>query len=274
MSDASVARHYNRLDRFYRRLWGEHVHHGLWTDPSASPEQAVRHLVRRVAADAGLGAGTRVCDVGCGYGAPARLWADEYGASVVGYTVSEVQRDYAARQPVAGPVPTYHLRDFLENDLRDEAVDAVVAIESLTHISDPAAVLREGCRILRPGGRFVACVWMAAPSVPAWARRHLLDPIREEGRLSGLPTAPRLHRWTTEAGLSVERLDDVTPFVRHTWTVVLRRVARAVVTDPTLRQLLLDPTESERVFARTLPRIWLAQHLGVLRYGWLVARRG
>jgi len=273
MSNSSVADHYDRLDPFYRQLWGEHVHHGLWTDPSASPREAVRGLVHRVAADAGIGEGTRVCDVGCGYGAPARLWAEAYGASVVGYTVSEVQRDYATRQSVEGPPPEYRLQDFRANDLPSGTVDAAVAVESLTHIQDPAAAVQEVGRILRPGGRFVGCVWMAAPAPSDGARRHLLDPIRREGRLSELPTATTLSRWATAAGLSVERLDDVTGQVRRTWTVVLRRVARSVATDPTLRRLLLDPTESERVFARTLPRIWLAQHLGVLRYGWLVARR-
>jgi len=273
MSEPAVADHYDHLDRFYRRLWGEHVHHGFWADPTASSERAVRHLVHRVAADAGIGAGTRVCDVGCGYGAPARLWAEAYGASVIGYTVSEAQHDYAVRRPVDGPTPDVRLQDFLTNDLPAGIADAAVAVESLTHIRDPAAALREMARILRPGGRLVACVWMAAPAAPAWARRHLLDPIREEGRLSGLPTATRLHRWATEAGLSVERLDDVTPFVRRTWTVVLRRFARALITDPAVLRTLLDADESERVFARTLPRIWLAQHLGVLRYGWLVAHR-
>jgi tocopherol O-methyltransferase len=192
---------------------------------------------------------------------------------VVGYTVSEVQRDYATRQSVKGPPPEYRLQDFRANDLPSGAVDAAVAVESLTHIQDPAAAVQEVGRILRPGGRFVACVWMAAPAPSDWARRHLLDPIRREGRLSELPTATTLSRWATEAGLSVERLDDVTSLVRRTWTIVLRRVAGAVLTDPATRRLLLDPTESERVFARTLPRIWLAQHLGVLRYGWLVARQ-
>jgi tocopherol O-methyltransferase len=272
-ASTAVAGHYDRLDRFYRQLWGEHVHHGLWTTPDASPEAAVRRLARRVAADAGLGAGTAVCDIGCGYGAPARLWAEEYGASVTGFTVSEAQYDYARRQPVDGPAPTYRLRDFLANDLPAGRVDAAVAIESLTHIRDSPTAVREAARILRPGGRFVACVWMAAPSPPAWARRHLLGPICEEGRLSGLPTAATLHRWATEAGLRVRRLDDVTALVRRTWTVVLRRFGRALLTDPAVLRTLLDSSESERVFARTLPRIWLAQHLGVLRYGWLVATR-
>lgn len=272
-SSPSVAGHYDRLDRFYRQLWGEHVHHGLWTDPSFTPAEAVRHLVHCVATEARVTEGSRVCDVGCGYGAPARLWASEYGAEVTGFTVSAAQKAFAEQQSVDGPMPTYRLQDFLDNDQADDRFDAVVAIESLTHIRDQSGVLRETARLLRPGGRFVACVWMADSSPSAWQRRHLLDPIVEEGRLSGLPTAPDLHRWTTDAGLTVEKLDDVTPLVRWTWTVVIRRFVRALFTDPAVLRTLFDSSESERVFARTIPRIWLAQHLGVLRYGWLVATR-
>jgi tocopherol O-methyltransferase len=268
---ASVAGHYDRLDHFYRQLWGEHVHHGLWTDASFTPAEAVRHLAHRVAADAEIEEGRRVCDVGCGYGGPARLWAREYGAAVTGFTVSAAQQAYAERQSVDGPAPEYRLRDVLENECPDAHFDAVVAIESLTHIRDQPGVLREAARLLRPEGRLVACVWMAAPSAPAWARRHLLEPIVAEGRLSGLPTAAELHRWTVGAGLTVERLDDLTPLVRRTWSVVIRRFLRALVTDPTVLRMLLDASESERVFARTILRIWLAQRVGALRYGWLVA---
>lgn len=268
-----VAGHYDRLDRFYRQLWGEHLHHGLWTAPSFSADEAVRHLVHRVAAAAHLGEGAQVCDVGFGYGAPARLWATAYGAEVVGFTVSEAQYRHAVRQPVAGPAPEYRLQDFLANDLSDGRVDAVVGIESLTHIHDPPEVFREAARLLRPGGRAVLCVWMAAPDPPDWTRSALLDPICEEGRLSGLPTATTLHRWATRAGLTVEHLGDVTSLVRRTWTVVLRRFFHALRTDPAVLRMLLDPSESEGVFARTIPRIWAAQHLGVLRYGWLVATR-
>ena len=273
MSARATADHYDRLDRFYRQLWGEHLHHGLWTDASVSQGDAVRHLVRRVADDARMGEGTTVCDIGCGYGAPARLWADEYGASVTGFTVSEAQHAYAQRRAVKGPRPDIRLRDFLTNELPSESVDAAVAIESLTHMDDPAGAVREAARVLRPGGRFVACVWMAAPSPPDWACRHLLDPICTEGRLSGLPTAADVRDWVEGTELTVERLDDGTARVRRTWTVVLRRFARALVTDPAVLRFLLDATEAERVFARTLPRIWLAQHLDVLRYGWLVASR-
>ena len=265
-----VAGHYDRLDRFYRQLWGEHLHHGLWTDSAFSSEEAVRHLVHRVAADAQIEAGTQVCDVGCGYGAPARLWAEAYGAEVTGFTVSQAQHAYAEAQSVDGPAPEYRLQDFLANDLADASVDAVVGIESLTHIHDPPRVFQEAFRLLRPGGRLVQCVWMAAPDASPWAREWLLDPICEEGRLWGLPTATTLHHWATRAGFSDSRLDDVTALVRRTWTVVLRRFFHALLTDPSVLRTLLDASVPDRVFARTILRIWCAQHVGALRYGWLV----
>lgn len=268
---SDVSRHYDRLDYFYRSIWGDHIHHGLWADPACTPEEAVHHLVHCVAADAQIEAGSRVCDIGCGYGGPARVWADAYGARVTGFTISERQHAYAERQFVQGPRPDLRLQDLFENDIESDAFDAVVAIESLTHFEQPSEMLKEASRLLRPGGRLVVCAWMAAPDPPGWAKKHLLDPILEEGQLSRLPTASDLHRWTSKAGLTVLRLDDVTHQVRRTWTVVLRRFVKALFTDPSVLGMLLDTREPDRVFARTLLRIWVAQHMGVLRYGWLVA---
>lgn len=266
-----VAGHYDRLDHYYRRFWGEHLHHGLWANTAFTPAEAVRHLAHRVAEDAQIQPGHSICDVGCGYGAPARLWASAYGAEVVGFTVSEAQCDYAEQQRVDGPRPEYRVQDFLKNQLPDGSVDAVVAIESLTHIRDQPAVFREAARLLRPGGRLVACIWMAAPDPPRWARSVLLDPICKEGRLSGLPTMTDLFQWTTDAGLSVDYLDDVTELVRRTWSVVLGRLGRALLHDADLWNALFDRSVPDRVFARTLFRICIAQRVGALRYGWLVA---
>jgi tocopherol O-methyltransferase len=46
---ADVAGHYDELDPVYRALWGEHVHHGLWTTGNETPAEAVTALSDRVA---------------------------------------------------------------------------------------------------------------------------------------------------------------------------------------------------------------------------------
>lgn len=271
-SPAPVIRHYGELDRFYRELWGEHVHHGLWLSGRESPEEAVEALVRRAADRAGIGAGDRVCDIGSGYGAPARLLVRERDARVTAITVSPAQHERAVGLD-PGENPRYVLADWLENGLSGASFDAAVAIESTEHMGDPEGAFREVRRVLRPGARLVVCAWLAAEAPSRWARRHLLEPIRREGRLAWLPTAVELRGAVEAGGLRVEGIEDLTREVRRTWSVCLRRALGAVLRRPDYRAFLLDRRSEERVFAVTMVRIWLAYRLGAMRYGLLTARR-
>src|SRR6185436_13236560 len=92
---ADVAAHYDDLDAFYRDVWGEHVHHGLWRRGDETREEAVRALVDLVAHAGRIGADSRVCDIGCGYGATARMIVGDYGAHVTALTVSPAQHAFA-----------------------------------------------------------------------------------------------------------------------------------------------------------------------------------
>src|SRR5215471_14155518 len=91
----AVSRHYDQLDVFYRDIWGEHVHHGLWLTGREDSGQATRQLVEHIAGLAGIRRGDSVCDVGSGYGATARLLVAERGAEVTALTVTPRQHDYA-----------------------------------------------------------------------------------------------------------------------------------------------------------------------------------
>ncbi len=264
----AVAHHYDELDPFYRALWGEHLHHGLWTTGRESPEEAVRAMLDEVARRAGIGPGSRVCDVGSGYGAPALRLAAR-GARITGLTLSPAQHRYAvdaARRRGTHPAPEFLLRDWLDNRLPDARFDAVIAIESLTHMADPAAAFAEAFRVLRPGGRFVGCLWMAAENPPEWAVRHLLRPICDEGRLYGLPQPSDLGRWLAGAGFAEPDLQDVGHRVAPTWTVSSSRVGRALFR-PSSWRYLTDSTRSERRFAVTVARMLAAHRVGAMRYG-------
>lgn len=272
----AVARHYDELDRHYREVWGTELHHGLWdhrggrSRAEAPPTTA---LTRRVAEHAHLRPRSAVCDVGCGYGAPARFFAARYGADVTGFTLSAAQlRIASASAPPARGSVRYVLGDWLENDLPPATFDAVVAIESASHMRDKGAFVVEARRLLRPGGRLVVAAWLAAERPRGWEREHLLEPICREGRLPGLASRSDYLAWLAGAGFEVLSARELGPRVRRTWTICARRAALRVGTDPGTWRYLLDRNATERAFVRTLVRIWSAYRLGALGYGLFTAR--
>ncbi len=271
----AVAHHYDELDILYRELWGEHVHHGLWLTGTESPSEATLQLLFTVAQRASLEAGARVCDVGAGYGATARWLARHYQARVIALTVSPAQFAYAQAQSFSqhGPPPTYLLQDWLSNTLPNESFEAVLAIESTEHMADKYRCFAEALRVLRPGGKFVICAWLAGESLRPWEVRHLLEPICREGRLAGLGSAREYCQWLEQCGFIVESCEELSAQVRRTWTVAIRRMIHGLGTRTDYWRYLLDGRNRERIFGLTVVRLWLAYRMGALRYGILTARR-
>jgi tocopherol O-methyltransferase len=266
--EVSVARHYDALDRFYRELWGEHVHHGLWTTGRESVEQATRALVDLVAGWAGVRPGARVADAGCGYGGTARVLAGEYGCEVVGFTLSDAQAAWARER---GGRVRYEVRSWLANGLTDNSCDVVVAIESLSHMIDKPLAFAEAARVLRPGGRLVLVDWLSAEQPSRLARRWLLDPIAREGRLPSLHSLEAYERFVAQAGLTVLHTEDLSQRARRTWSIVARRLTQRVLSDRDARRFLLSAQNPDRAFALSLVRIPLALRTGSMRLCLLAA---
>jgi tocopherol O-methyltransferase len=266
-----VAKHYDNLDRFYREIWGEHVHHGLWTSPRSTPEEATRSLIDLVAGQARIRAGDPVCDVGSGYGGTARVLARERAARVTALTISKAQHDYALAVDPEADNPAYLLRDWLDNGLASDSFEAVIAIESSEHMPDLRAFFVEVARVLRPGGRFVVCAWLARDRPRPWERRRLLDPICREGRLRGMEPVAEYHRLARAVGLVPTDFRDLSRQVKRTWPICARRVVAGLIREPSYRRFLLGSGSPNRIFALTLARIWLAYELGAMRYGIITA---
>ena len=74
----------------------------------------------------------------------------------------------------AGVELTVHQVPGEATDLPDAGADAVVCTWVLCSVDDPAAVLREVRRILRPGGRFVFIEHVAAPAGPVRLAQRLV----------------------------------------------------------------------------------------------------
>ena len=271
----AVGEHYDELDEFYRELWGEHVHHGLFERGDESVEEATEALIRKVAGAAQIKSGDHICDVGCGYGGTARWLAQNMGTLVTGLTLSRTQAAYAQAQPVGDgiPRPVILLRNWLENDLPGNHFDAVIAIESTTHMPERQRVFSEMARVLKPGGRLVTCIWMTSENPSARTVRHLLEPICREGRLAGMGSISENRAWIEAAGLAIETVEDLSRNVARTWTICAKRMAAGVLRNRRYRSFLIDSSRRNRGFASTLLRIRFAYAAGAMKYGFMVARR-
>jgi tocopherol O-methyltransferase len=272
-SSAAIAEHYDELDPFYREIWGEHVHHGLWTTGRETPDEAVEALVAHLADALALKPGQKVCDIGCGYGATAEWLAEHHGVDVTGITLSVIQLQRAQRRAAGSPRLRFARQDWLENTFEDRSFDHVIAIESSEHMPDKQQFFDEAYRTLRPGGRLAVYAWLARDDARPWERNRLLVPICREGRLPGMGTETEYRLWAARADFSVDGFEDLSAKVRHTWSLCAGRVAKKLLTQAHYRRYLLDARARNRIFALSLPRIWLAYATGAMRYGLLTAHR-
>lgn len=168
-------------------------------------------VTRRVLDRAGLAAGMRCLDAGCGAGEVMRLIGRRVGPTghVTGLDIDAAQgaRMLAALQ--AGEGPQFA---FVEGDVtRDRPVagapfDVVFARLLLCHMTDPVGTLRRLAALVRPGGRLVLMDYdmsrlAVRPENPAVARSFEI--VTDCFRLSGkdADAGLRLGEYLARAGL-------------------------------------------------------------------------
>jgi SAM-dependent methyltransferase len=106
---------------------------------------------------AGVAAGARVLDVGCGPGGLTEVLAARVGGRNVAAIDPAPQFAAACRRRV----PDADVREGLAERLpwTDGAFDAALSCLVIAFMSDPDAGVREMARVTRPGGVVAACMW-------------------------------------------------------------------------------------------------------------------
>lgn len=207
--------HYDRVTEAWGMVLGDELHYGVFDTGGESLEEATAALTTRMIGAAALAPGQRVLDVGCGSGAPACRLATEYGVEVMGITTSQVgvetARARAATSVVAGV--TFEQRDGTSNGLPDASFDRVWVLESSHLMVDRQALVSEGARVLRPGGRIVLCDVIRRRDIPFLelrARHADFAVLRAAFGAARMDPLDSYVTYALEAGLVVEEVVDLT----------------------------------------------------------------
>jgi SAM-dependent methyltransferase len=150
-------------------------------------------LAPRFADFAGVAAGERVLDVGCGPGALTAELVARVGADAVSAVDPSETFVVAARARHPGVRVEQAAAEKLP--FEDHAFDAALAQIVVHFMADPVEGLREMARVTRPGGVVAACVWDYAGGRASlslfWQAARELDPAAEDQ--SGYAGARRGH---------------------------------------------------------------------------------
>jgi SAM-dependent methyltransferase len=142
--------------------------------------------------------GGRALDIGCGNGG----WLLKL--RTLGWRVEGVEFSAQACQQARAAGLTVHQGSLVDAELPSEHFDVVRIWQTLEHVPDPAGVLREIARILKPGGQLLVGVpnaggWLARAWGPLWFD---LDVPRHLWHF----TAPELRALVEQAGMRVDSI--------------------------------------------------------------------
>jgi SAM-dependent methyltransferase len=166
---------------------------------------------------AGIGAGLRVLDVGCGPGALTAELVRRTGPDAVRAVEPSASFAAAARERLPGVDIQQASAEQLP--FPDQTFDATLAQLVVHFMTDPVQGLREMGRVTRPGGVVGVCVWDHAggrgPLATFWRAVRELDPAaKDESDLPGVRDGD-LARLFAQAGLGEAQVSTLTVQIRQ-----------------------------------------------------------
>lgn len=256
----------NLLDQDYpalERTFGRHVHWGYWENPAQgcpTPEdfaQAAERLTRIVYASAHVGDGQRVLDVGCGFGGTVASMNEQCrDMELVGLNIDGRQLERASRQvvPAGANSLDWVKANACSLPFKDEAFDAVLAVECIFHFPDRRRFFDEAWRVLKPGARLALSDFLSTNGLRPWTylASHWPSSIGFYGRCDVQYNFERYRQLARKTGFAIRQELDITKNTLPTYAF-LRNLRHQI------------PFSNRSAILETLFAEW-ASRAGLLRY--------
>ena len=265
-----IRRHYNVSTIFYRILWGQHIHHGLWSG-NESPKVAAQQLTEQLAREARIAEGSEIADIGCGMGGSSIHLAKRMQCKVTGVTISSFQKrwaTWAARMAGVAARAKFICEDAEKTEFPAASKDVVWSVECTEHLFDKPAFFRKVAGWLKPGGRVAICAWLAGDDPLSEPQKKLVYDVCEGFFCPSLGSEADYCQWMTDAGLKMTQVHDWTSRVSRTWEICRDRVNRLGI-----RRVAswIDP--GQIIFIDRFQTLLDAYNTGAMKYGCFIAEK-
>ncbi|WBW72184.1 sterol 24-C-methyltransferase Erg6 [Schizosaccharomyces osmophilus] len=169
-----VNNYYDLATDLYEYGWCQSFHFSRFYKGEAFAQSIARHehyLAHRM----GITHNSRVLDVGCGVGGPAREITEFTGCNMVGLNNNDYQIsravNYAAKRNL-DKKQVFVKGDFMKMPFDDNTFDFVYAIEATVHAPSLEGVYSEIFRVLKPGGVFGVYEWVMSDDYDSTNPEH------------------------------------------------------------------------------------------------------
>jgi tocopherol O-methyltransferase len=211
-----IIEHYDLISPYYYSHWGEHLHHGYWIKGDESKETAQIQLIEHLARLAEIQRGSRVLDIGCGYGGSSLYLAKHYGAAATGVTISPIQVQMANCAATEQNLNARFLLMDAESLNFSEPFDLLWSVESISHYHDPARFFSSAAKFLRPGGTFALTDWFRKEDLSPADKKKFIDPI-DKSMFVELREMNDYERFLTSSGLKITHRQVLNANCAKTW---------------------------------------------------------
>jgi len=217
--------------------FGRHVHWGFWKEPERAAAtasdyaDAAERLCRRVCDAAQVRDGTRVLDVGCGFGGTIASLNERFtGLHLTGLNIDPRQLARAAQQvqPRPGSEVRWVEGDACRLSFPPNSFDVVLAVECIFHFPDRAAFFAGAARALPSGGRLALSDFVpteeALPVIRSFGTANDEATRFTYGHIDVLCSLAGYRRLADAAGLDLVHVDDINVHTMPTYTFLRKNM--------------------------------------------------
>jgi tocopherol O-methyltransferase len=164
--------------------------------------------------------GSKILDAGCGFGGSSIYLAENYGADVMGITISPVQIELATQAAARKSVNArFLLMDAQTMDF-DEPFDVIWSVESISHYQDRSRFFATAAKLLKRDGTVAIIDWFKKERLDQRTEKKFLHPI-QKGMLVELKTMDEYKSMMRTSGLEITQAEVLNENVSKTWDLCL-----------------------------------------------------